>query len=198
MPPGTVPTPQLRQPNSDVEGSPHAVRKPCSAHAGAARPTMRRHPSELRKAQARRPRGDRRHRSAAKASMADAAMRLTSAPGLRHAAVTVPAPDRRGGYGLACCMRTKREHTVKGPVRRSSPPRRHQLRRWHLELFSRLLDGCMFVGCLDLAHPDGFVSDAVDSPQWQWRWLWLMGRRSLRHVGNIGRRLCRFNRSTCR
>jgi len=35
MPPGTAPTPQIRQPTTDAASSPHAFRRPCTVHACA-------------------------------------------------------------------------------------------------------------------------------------------------------------------
>jgi DNA-binding winged helix-turn-helix (wHTH) protein len=103
MPPETPPSPQSRHPSLDAATSRHVVRTPSNVHACAARPTTRRYPTGSRMGRARPLRGDRRHRSAAIASTADAAMRLTSALGQPHASVAVRAPDRRGDHvGLAC------------------------------------------------------------------------------------------------
>jgi hypothetical protein len=110
MPPGTVPTPQLRQPSSNVEGSPRVVRRPSNVHSGAAHPTRHRRPSESRTVQAQLLRGDRSY-STAIASMADAATGRASARRAQTAAA-VPASDRRGDdVGLACPQAKNRKGT---------------------------------------------------------------------------------------
>jgi hypothetical protein len=78
---------------------------------------------------------------------------------------------------------------------RSSAPRSHQFRRRYLELFGRLLDSCPFVGRLDFTNPDGFVSDAMDSPQWRWRRWQIVGL--LRHAGEYRPRAMYVQRPRC-
>ena len=92
-----TPIPLSHLPTTDAEDSPHAVRTPSTSRACATRPTRHRHPSGSRKAQARRLRSDRRHRSAAKANRASAAVAPASAQRV-HVAAAVPVPDRRGDH----------------------------------------------------------------------------------------------------
>jgi len=94
----TRPTPQLRRPSSDAEGSPHSFRRRCNERACAACPTMRRHPIVSRTAQARRLRGGHTHCNAAKSSTVDAAIGRVSAQRVQMAA---GAP----GAGSSCGSR---------------------------------------------------------------------------------------------
>jgi hypothetical protein len=83
-----------------------------------------------------------------------------------------------------------RHHSgIVGDIDRNPPPRCHQLRSWHFELFGRLLDGGLFVDRLDLANPDGFVGRAVDAAT-----DWLRRFGLLCHAGSLNGRLIAFNR----